>query len=289
MPEKPLIAIKTLINKLSINHVSPEQFIPEIKRQIPLLEKYVNDHHLVSQDPEKPLVVRETPKYQRGFAGASVQSPGPYDAKANTYYNVTPLDNLSDLQKESYLREYNHWVLQILNIHEAVPGHYVQLLHSNQSPSLVKSLFGNGAMIEGWAVYAERMMLESGYGNNEPELWLMYYKWNLRVVVNTILDYSIQVLGMTEKEAMDLMINQAFQQQAEASGKWRRALVSQVQLTSYFNGYSEIYAFRNELKKATGKGFNLYDFNNQFLSYGSAPVPMIKKLMRENYIANHGQ
>ncbi len=287
VPTDKLLAVKTLIDHLSPKHVKPDEFIPEIKKQIPGLEKFVIDNHLLEMDPEKPLVVRETPKYQRGFAGASINAPGPYDAKANTYYNVTPLDNMDDSQKESYLREYNHWILQILNIHEAIPGHYAQLVHSNKSPSLLKSLFGNGAMVEGWAVYSERMMLEAGFGNNEPELWLMYYKWNLRVVVNTILDYSIQVLGMTEEQAMDMMINEAFQQQAEASGKWRRATLSQVQLTSYFNGFAEILAFREELKKATGKGFDLYDFHNQFLSYGSAPVPMIKQLMREDYIAKH--
>jgi uncharacterized protein (DUF885 family) len=226
-------------------------------------------------------VVRETPEYQRGFAGASVNAPGPYDAKANTYYNVTPLDNFDDEQAESYLREYNHWLLQILNIHEAVPGHYTQLVHSNKSKSLVKSIFGNGAMVEGWAVYTERMMLEEGYGDFEPELWLMYYKWNLRVIMNSILDYSIHVDGLEEQQALDLMMNEAFQEEAEAKGKWRRATLSQVQLTSYFTGYSEIYALREELKEKLGDDFDLTEFHNQFLSYGSSPVPIIRDMMLE--------
>ena len=134
-------------------------------------------------------------------------------------------------------------------------------------------------MIEGWAVYSERMMLEQGYGENEPEMWLMYSKWNLRVVVNTILDYSVQVLGMERQAALDLLINEAFQEQTEAEGKWRRATLSQVQLTSYFSGYSEIYAFREELKERLGEAFDLRDFHNTFLSYGNAPVPVIKKMM----------
>ena len=193
---------------------------------------------------------------------------------------MTPLDGMSDASAESYLREYNHWILQILNIHEAIPGHYTQLVYSNQSPSLVKSLFGNGAMVEGWAVYTERMMLEEGYGNFEPEMWLMYYKWNLRVICNTILDYSIHVKGMTEDQAIALMMNEAFQQQAEAEGKWRRATLSQVQLTSYYSGYREIYDFRDEYKKAQGKDFDLKTFHEQFLSYGSAPVKYIRQLMQ---------
>jgi uncharacterized protein (DUF885 family) len=230
-------------------------------------------------DPSRPLIIRETPEYQRGFSVASINSPGPYDATANTYYNVSPLDDYTDEQAESHLREYNHWILQILNIHEALPGHYTQLIHANKSPSKIKSIFGNGAMVEGWAVYSELMMLEEGYGNNEPEMWLMWSKWNLRAVVNTILDYSIHVLGMTKEEGLDLLINQAFQETTEATGKWRRATLSQVQLVSYFNGYAEIYALREELKQKMGDKFNLKNFHNKFLSYGNAPVPVIKKLM----------
>ena len=286
-PDDKLVMVKTLIDHISVKHVERDKFVDSIRQQIPELEAFVIENNLLTMDKEKPLVVRETPEYQRGFAGASINAPGPYDAKANTYYNVTPLDNMNDEQAESYLREYNHWLLQVLNIHEAVPGHYTQLVHSNKSKSLVKSIFGNGAMIEGWAVYTERMMLEQGYGNFEPELWLMYYKWNLRVIMNAILDYSIQVKGIDETAALDLMINQAFQEETEARGKWRRATLSQVQLTSYFTGYSEIYQLREDLKQATGAKFNLTNFHNQFLSYGSAPVPIIRKLMFDDYISAH--
>lgn len=279
IPENRLVAVKTLIDHLSQKHVAREDFVDEVRRQIPILQAFVDEHQLLDSDPTRPLVVRLTPEYQRGFAGASVNAPGPYDATANTYYNVSPLDDYTEEQAESYLREYNHWILQILNIHEAIPGHYTQLMHANKSPSKIKSIFGNGAMVEGWAVYSERMMLEAGYANNEPEMWLMYSKWNLRVVVNTILDYSIQVLGMEREEALDLLMNEAFQERTEAEGKWRRATVSQVQLTSYFAGYSEIMAFREQLKEKLGDRFDLREFHNKFLSYGNAPVPVIKNLM----------
>lgn len=271
-----------LIDKLSSKHVKREAFVDEVRAQIPELIKFVNEKNLVTLNPEKPLVVRETPEYMRGFAGASISAPGPYEKSSNTYYNVTPLDAMDDASAESYLREYNHWILQVLNIHEAIPGHYTQLVYSNESPSLIKSLFGNGAMVEGWAVYTERMMLEEGYGDFEPELWLMYYKWNLRVIANTILDYSIQVKGMTEEQALDLMMNEAFQQRAEAEGKWRRATLSQVQLTSYYSGYREIYDFREELKAVEGHAFDLKAFHEQFLSYGSAPVKYVRELMLNN-------
>ena len=161
-PDDERQAIRQLIDVLSTKHVKRENFVAEVRKQIPELIKFVNDKQLVTLDPKKPLIVRETPEYMRGFAGASISAPGPYDKGGNTYYNVSPLDDMSDESAESYLREYNHWILQVLNIHEAIPGHYTQLVFSNQSPSLVKSLFGNGAMIEGWAVYCEWLGQEMG-------------------------------------------------------------------------------------------------------------------------------
>jgi uncharacterized protein (DUF885 family) len=271
--------IKQVIDKIANRHVDRDEFIPAIEKQIPELEAFIKEKNLIYLDPSKPLVVRKTPDYMDGVAGASISSPGPYDKDGDTFYNVTPLTGYNDQEAESYLREYNHYILQILNIHEAIPGHYMQLVYSNQSPSIIKSIFGNGAMIEGWAVYTERMMLEEGYGNNEPEMWLMYYKWHLRVVCNTILDYSVHNLGWNEKDALNLLMNQAFQEEAEARGKWKRATLSQVQLCSYFTGYSEIYDLREELKNKQGEQFNLKEFHEKFLSYGSAPVKYIRRLM----------
>jgi uncharacterized protein (DUF885 family) len=272
--------IGMMINKLSERHVSRENFLPEIRRQIPALQKFVTEKNLLTLDADKPLEVRETPMYQRGVAGASIDAPGPYRPKDKTYYNVTPLDGLSAEQAESSLREYNEWILQILNIHEAIPGHYAQLVYANRSPSLVKSLFGNGAMVEGWAVYGERMMLENGYGDNAPEMWLMYSKWNLRSVTNTILDYGVHVLGMQQPEAIDLLVRQAFQTRQEADEKWRRVQLTSVQLTSYYSGYEQIMELRERRKQQLGERFNLKEFHDQFLSYGNAPVKMIAELMQ---------
>ena len=277
-PSDKLQLIKMVIDKISLQHTTPAKFQSEIETQLPELVAYVKAKDLLYIDPSKPLVVRKEPAYMAGVAGASISAPGPYDKNANTYYNVGSMSGWSADKSESYLREYNDYILQILNIHEAIPGHYTQLVYSNQSPSLIKSLFGNGAMIEGWAVYTERMMLESGY-KNSPEMWLMYYKWNLRTTCNAILDYSVHTKNMTKEAAMNLLITEAFQQQAEAEGKWIRVSVSQVQLCSYFTGYTEIYDFREMLKKAEGATFNLKKFHEKFLSYGSSPVKYIKELM----------
>ena len=277
-PSDKLALIKQVIDKISLQHTTPEKFQSEIEKQIPELTAYVKEKNLLYIDPSKPLVVRKEPDYMAGVAGASISAPGPYDKNANTYYNVGSLSGWSKEDSESYLREYNDYILQILNIHEAIPGHYTQLVYANQSPSIIKAILGNGAMIEGWAVYTEKMMLESGYKNSD-EMWLMYYKWNLRTVCNTILDNSVHTRNMSKEQALHLLTQEAFQQNAEAEGKWKRATLSQVQLCSYFTGYSEIYDFREELKKKQGKDFNLKQFHEKFLSYGSAPVKYIKELM----------
>ena len=280
MPADRLDLIRAVIDELSKRHTTREAFVDTIRQHIPKLEAFVRDHDLLDQDASRPLIVRETPPYMRGGgAGASVSAPGPFDPQANTYYNVTPLDKFTPEEAESYLREYNDWMLQILNIHEAIPGHYTQLVHANKSKSPIKAIFGNGSMIEGWAVFSEKVMLDAGYGGNSPEMWLIWMKWNLRSVVNTILDVEIQTANLQRDAAITMMTREAFQQQTEATEKWRRATFSQVQLTSYFNGYAEITVLRDEERARRGNNFSVKAFNNKLLSYGSAPVKEIARLM----------
>ena len=281
-PADRLDLIAAVIGELSKHHTTPDKLVETIRNQLPELERFVREHNLVDLDPSRPLIVRETPLYLRDAAGAGVNPPGPYDPTANTYYNVTPLDDYTPERAESYLREYNDWMLQLLNIHEAIPGHFVQLMHANKSKSLAKTIFGNGAMNEGWAVYGERMMMDAGYGGGTPEMWLIWMKWNLRAVINTIIDYRIHTGDMTKEQVVTLLTREAFQSEAEATEKWRRATLTQVQLVSYFCGYSEITALRDEEKARLGEKFNVRDFNNKFLSYGSAPVRYIRELMRES-------
>lgn len=268
-----------VIGEISKQHATPATFVPEVQRLIPQLEDWVNEHGLLDVDRSKPLVVRDTPAYERGVAGGSLDPPGPYNPGAQSYFNIDPFSELTPEQAESFLREYNRWMLPIFVIHETVPGHYVQLMYSNRSASLIKSVFGNGATIEGWAVYGERMMMESGYGGESAEQWLIYSKWNLRSVCNTILDYGVHVLGMSEDEARRLLIHDAFQGEQEFREKWHRVQVTSVQLDTYFAGYSAIYDLRERLKKEQGSAFDLKRFNERFLSFGSAPVPLIEEMM----------
>ncbi len=271
--------IGRVIDKLSENHVAAPDYVAAVKRLIPQLADWVSTHALIDLDPNQPLQVRETPDYERGVASAGVDAPGPYDPKARTWFNVDPLDRQTPAQAESFLREYNNWTLPVFIAHEAIPGHYVQLMYANRSPSRIKSVFGNGAMIEGWAVYGERMLLDSGYGANAPEQWLMYWKWYLRSVTNTILDYSVHVRDMSEAQALTLLQREAFQSEQEAAGKWRRVQRSSVQLTQYYGGFSAISRLRDRVQRSQGQRFSLKAFNEQFLSYGSAPVSVIATLM----------
>jgi len=278
MPADSLDLIAKVIDTISSQHVAPTEFQSAIENILPKLTAFVKAKDLFTLDPTKPLVVRKEPGYMAGVAGASMSSPGPYDKNGNSYFNVGSLAGWPAQKAESYLREYNKYTLQILCIHEAIPGHYVQLVYANKSPSLIKSVFGNGAMIEGWAVYSEELMLNNGY-NDEPEMKLMWYKWHLRSVCNAILDYSVHAENMSRQDALKFLTREAFQQQAEADGKWKRVSVTSVQLDSYYTGYKEIMELREAYKKKMGDKYKLKDFNEKFLSYGSAPVKYIKEAM----------
>lgn len=279
IPKDTIVAIRMMIDTLSAQHIKAEDFQTSIEKHIPLLVDFINNKNLIYLDPSKPLEVRKEPAYMAGVAGASISSPGPYDKESKTYYNVGSIEGWPKDKQESYLREYNNYILQILDIHEAIPGHYTQGIYANQSPSIIKTILGNGAMIEGWAVYSELMMLENGYGNNSPEMWLMYYKWNLRSTCNTILDIGVHTQNMSKEDALDLLTRQAFQQKAEAEGKWNRVQLSNVQLCSYFSGFKEIIDLREAYKKEQGAAYSVKTFNEEFLSYGSIPVKYIKQLM----------
>jgi hypothetical protein len=272
--------IAMVIDKLSANHVAPADYLPEIRRQIPLLRDWVGRQDLLALDPKQALLVREAPLYQRGLADAGIKAPGPYRAQDLTYYDVSPLDHDMPGQAESKLREYNQWILQISTMHETVPGHFAQMVYANRSESIVKSLFGNRAMMEGWAAYGERMMLESGYGENTPEMRLMYSKWHLRSISAAILDHGVHVLGMTQEQALAMLTRQAFQSPREAAENWRRAQLTSVHPSASYSGYSEIMELREQRKQALGNRFVLKDFHQQVLSYGSAPVGVIKELMQ---------
>ena len=201
----------------------------------------------------------------------------------DTFVAVDPLpDSCTEAQTVSYLREYNSRAIHELIVHEAMPGHYVQLWHANQYPSVLRAVLGSGSFIEGWAVYAEAMMVESGFRADEPLVKLAQLKVRLRTITNAILDQAIHVDGMSQADAMTLMTKTAFQQEREAAGKWVRAQLSSTQLSTYFVGVTEHDAIRAEATRRGG--FALKAYHDKVLSYGSAPARYVKALMFDEAI-----
>jgi len=166
-----------------------------------------------------------------------------------------------------------------LTVHEAMPGHYLQLAHANEfrAPTLVRAIFRSGPFIEGWAVYTEQMMAEQGYGG--PEVKMQQLKMRLRAIANAILDQSIHAGNMSEKEALDLMMKDTFQQEGEAVAKWKRARLTSAQLSTYFVGGTEHLDLRAAAQKKLGDQFNLKKYNDQVISYGNPPVKYVRELM----------
>ena len=230
--------------------------------------------------PDGPVKVITMPKFQQGNAVAYNDPPGLFEKGQQNFYAVSPIpDDWTDAQADSFLSEYNDYMIHDLSIHEAMPGHYLQLDHSNRSPDVLRAYLGSGPFVEGWAVYAEGMMKDADYLGGDPLFKLTVLKMRLRSVTNTLLDIGIQTEGMTRDQAMDLMQHGAFQAEREAAGKWTRASLSSVQLLSYFTGFSEHMALREEAKQRWGKGYTLRRYNDQVLSYGSPPVKFVRELM----------
>jgi uncharacterized protein (DUF885 family) len=234
--------------------------------------------------PDGPVRIITMPKFQQGFSVAYNDPPGPFEKGGQNFYAVSPIpEEWSDAQADSFLTEYNDYMIHDLSVHEAMPGHYLQLDHSNRSANPLRAMLWSGPFVEGWAVYAEQLMAEAGYPGGAQEGQLLYQltvlKMRLRSVTNTLLDIGIHTEGMSRDQAMELMMKGAFQQEREAAGKWTRANLSSVQLLSYFTGYTEHVALREEAKLRWGKDYSLRRYNDAVLSFGSPPVKCARALM----------
>lgn len=278
-PSDSLLLIRNVIDKISLNHVSPANVFDTLNKQLQAMKEFIIKKNLFDFDTTALIVVRKMPAFASGVAMASANFPLPYQKVSTAYYNIADISSMTPEKAESVLRENNDYILQILTIHEGVPGHCLQGIYNSKSPDIIKSVFRNGPMSEGWAVYSERMMLENGWGNNSHEMWLMYYKWSLRIACNVIIDYGIHCMNYNKEDVIKLLRDEAFQEETQLEEKYQRATVSQVQLCYYFTGATEILALREDYKKKMGTKFNLKDFHEHFLSYGTAPVKFIRELM----------
>jgi uncharacterized protein (DUF885 family) len=245
---------------------------------------FVADRRLVSVFDD-PVEVIAMPEIDRGVAVAYCDSPGPLEsAPLPTFIAVSPAPADWPAQRvASFYREYNRHMVHNLVVHEAMPGHYLQLQHSRRfkgSGTAIRAALTSHAVTEGWAVYAERIMAEQGYpGDGDPRaVRMQQLKMQLRTIINAILDARIHGHGMTEAEAMTLMTGRGHQEEGEAAGKWRRALLTSAQLSTYYVGYTEVSDLARDLRAADpGQGDR--EIHDAMLAHGSPPVRLLRTLL----------
>lgn len=240
---------------------------------------FVREKRLVSV-PDTPIRVVTMPKYQQGVTVAYCDSPGPLEKELGTFYAISPIPaDWTEAEATSFLREYNDYAIHDLSLHEAMPGHYLQLAHANRNGSTLRAVLASGTFIEGWAAYGEAMMADAGYLGGDPLFRLTVLKLQLRTIANALMDIGIQAEGMTREQAMELMTRDTFQQERTAAGKWVRANLTSAQLPVYFVGYREHLALRDEARRRRGAAFDLKAYNDEVLSHGSPPVRYVRALM----------
>lgn len=271
--------IKMVLDKLADERPTEDNIIELAKQKLRECEDFVKEKKLVTLFGDAIDIV-VMPEFQRGVAIAYCSSPGPLEEKGETFYAIAPPpENWDNNRVESYFREYNNFMLVDLTIHEAMPGHYLHATHSNRfkAPTLIRSIFGSGTFTEGWATYTEQLMVEHRFGGAELKMQML--KMRLRMVINVILDQKIHTAGMTEDEAMDLMINKGFQEDGEAAGKWRRACLSSTQLSTYYMGNIEINDIRKDYQAKAGDSFDMQTFHDKLLSFGTPAPKYIRQLL----------
>jgi uncharacterized protein (DUF885 family) len=283
-PEQQQAAIRAALDIAAAERPAREHLVEDATAAVEQARQFVIQHDLITL-PEGPVRVILMPEFQRGVAVAYCDSPGPLERQLETLYAISPIpDDWSEGQATSFLREYNSRAIMDVGVHEAMPGHYVQLWHSNRYPSTLRAVLGSGSFVEGWAVYAEEMMVEQGFRADDPLYKLSQLKVQLRTICNAIIDQAIHVDGMTQDEMMRLLTQTAFQEEREAAGKWRRAQVSFTQLSTYFVGFQEHLETRAEAQRRQGAAFNLKTYHDGILAFGSPPGRFARQLLLEEPI-----
>jgi uncharacterized protein (DUF885 family) len=271
--------IKSVLDKLAEMRPNNETIVDQAKDYLKECTDFVRHMDLVSL-PEEPVKVIVMPEFARGLYVAYCDAPGPLEAMGETFFAISPAPaSWNEEQVTSLFKEYNNYMLQNLTIHEAMPGHYLQLAHANKfkAPTNIRMIFESGTFIEGWATYSEQLMVEKGYGG--PEVKMQQLKMRLRLIINAIIDPKIHTENMQKQEAMDLMIKEGFQEEGEAAGKWRRACLSSTQLSTYFVGNIEVNDLRNDYEEKMGSRFDLKEFHDNMLSYGSIAPKYLRQLL----------
>jgi uncharacterized protein (DUF885 family) len=245
--------VRRVLDAIAREHRRPEELLEHCQGEVARIEAFVRERALVGL-PSEPLRITWTPTFMRAYGGAFLYPPGALEFHQPSYFWITPPgDDWPATRTESYLREDNDRMLRLLCIHEAIPGHYLQLAWSRRTPSLTRAIFQSGVFAEGWAVYVTQVMLDVGYGEREPALLLNHWKFYLRAVINALLDVGIHAGNMTEAEALELMIRGGFQEEQEARAKWLRARLTAAQLSTYYLGSLEMWELELEARRRAAR------------------------------------
>lgn len=273
------------LEKVATRRSTRESYFADARRDLEEATRFVRERNLVPLPGRENLQLIETPEFMRGIYAVGGFNPAPaLEPHLGAYYWLTPIPaDWPSERVDSKLREYNFYGLKLLTIHEAMPGHWVQFEYANQirpeARRLLRGIFGNGPYIEGWAVYATEAMLDAGYLEGSPELRLTFLKQQLRMIANAILDIRLHTLGMTDQEALDLMMKDTFQELEEATAKLRRAKLSSCQLPTYFVGWRDWRRLREHYRRAKGDAFEAAEFHRAALEQGAAPVAVVARLL----------
>jgi hypothetical protein len=264
------------LDMLAAQHPDDASVVDLAKVTMSEANDFVRDHDVLTLFDD-PCVVEEMPEFARGVAVAYCDSPGPLEtADVPTFYCISPTPaDWSPERVESFYREYNDHMIRELTVHEAMPGHFLQIAHARRfrADTRVRSLGWSGPFVEGWAVYAEELMAGLGFGGLPVRLQQL--KMQLRMSINAIIDQLVHCEDMTEADAMELMTGRGFQEVGEAAGKWRRALLTSTQLSTYFVGYTEVAG----IAAARPFGATPKAWHDAMLAHGSPPPRHLRTLL----------
>jgi uncharacterized protein (DUF885 family) len=269
-----------VMKSISNDHPTAATLIPSAKNTVEQIRQYIVDHKIVTIPSEVRPTVTETPPYARSGSFASMDTPGAYEKKAKEafYYITPPEKDWTPKHIEEHLRLYNRPVMDVISIHEAYPGHFVQFLYAPKFPTKTRKLVYCGSNVEGWAHYSEQMMLEQGFGGGDPKIRMAQLSEALLRDVRYVVGMKLHTAGMTVEQGRNMFVEKAFQEPANGYAEARRGAYNPTYLY-YTLGKLEILKLREDYKKAKGADFSLETFHNEFVKQGGAPIKVIRQIM----------
>lgn len=273
--------IKDVLAFISRDTVPVGELVAEAKRASIDLKSFIRERGILDLPHPDRCDILEMPEFQRGNSVAYLNNAPPLDENARSIYAISPPPSDWDARRvDTFLQEYNRQMMRILTLHEAYPGHYVQLEYANRNSSIVRKVLSSGVFIEGWAVHMEQVLLDEGFSRDDLRLKLLQLKWYLRAVGNALLDQGMHCDGWTDQKALQFLVDDCFQNEAEAIGKITRAKQTSCQLSTYFVGRMAFHELRQNTQRRLGKQFDLKRYHHAVLELGSVPVKHLPELLR---------